>query len=404
MLSKDQATRLACEDYFKAVGCYAQAAVAGLFFTTLMTLEPPSAAIASTRLINEKPSKGFSSALQSANRQAFDPFERWTASDPDASSEYSLSSDRDKLEAIAAFGSATAQQITDATAPSQSATALSQSLEEQSQLSSREAMPMANRPEAIAADAELEQLRRQLLIEPLPRLVQTPISSPALTLSTPTAFGANFGDLFAGLSFVNRPREGSGADGSAVVGFGLGNSRRYAGLEVAVSIISLSTSGGRDQIGGSGAVGFKLHRQLPGGWGIAAGWEQAVTWGDAGQEPSSVYGVVSKVFFLQRGIVENPMPLVLSVGVGGGRFRSVSAIESGDASVGMFASAGLQFAPQFSAIANWTGQDLNLGLSIVPFRRIPLVVTLSAADIIGNAGDGVRYAFSVGYGFSFTGR
>jgi len=352
----------------------------------MLTFES-SAAIASITPVVEKPSKDFSLVSQATDGEVTGQIERSFASEPDV------------LEAITSFSAVAAQQVA-------ASVLVPQPSEDSSKQSSREVVPIANRSEdsASASDAELEQLRRQLLIEPLPRLTQTPISSPALTLSTPTAFGANFGDLFAGLSFVNRPREGSGADGSAVVGFGLGNSRRYAGLEVAVSIISLSTSGGRDQVGGSGAVGFKLHRQLPGGWGVAAGWEQAVTWGDASQEPSSGYGVISKVFFLQRGIVENPMPLVLSVGVGGGRFRSVSAIESGDANVGVFASAGLQFAPQFSVIANWTGQDLNLGISVVPFWRIPLVVTLSAADLTGNAGDGARYAISLGYGFSFTRR
>jgi len=245
-----------------------------------------------------------------------------------------------------------------------------------------------------------EQLRQELLIEPVttrPRLV----GAPASTLSTPTAFGANFGSAFIGLSLVDRPRGGDSPDGSAVLGFGVGDARRYAGLEVAVGVISLSDSNGRDSIGGSGNVNFKLHRILPGNVGIAVGWENAIAWGDARQADSSVYGVVSRAFPLQPSNRRHPLPLVLSVGVGGGRFRSAGDIKADKDSVGAFASAGLRVTPQTSLIANWTGQDLNLGASVAPFRGVPLTITLGLADVTGSAGDGVRFALGIGYGVRF---
>jgi hypothetical protein len=245
-----------------------------------------------------------------------------------------------------------------------------------------------------------EQLRQDLLIEPVP-IRRRAGAAPSSTLSTPTAFGANFGTAFVGLSLVDRPRGGVDPDGSAVVGIGLGDSRRYVGLEVATSIISLSDSNGRDSIGGSGAVNLKLHRILPGGVGVAIGWENAAAWGDARQADSSVYGVVSRAFPLQPNNPNNRMPLVLSLGAGGGRFRSVSDIQDRRNSIGVFASAGLRVIPQASLIANWTGQDLNLGASVAPFSKIPLTITAGLADVTGNAGDGVRFAIGIGYGIRF---
>jgi hypothetical protein len=61
----------------------------------------------------------------------------------------------------------------------------------------------------------------------------------------------------------------------------------------------------------------------------------------------------------------------------------------------------LRVAEPVNLIAEWTGQDLNLGVSIVPFREIPLVITPALADVTNNAGDGARFVLGIGYGFSF---
>ncbi|MBO1349159.1 MAG: hypothetical protein EBE86_018005 [Hormoscilla sp. GUM202] len=57
--------------------------------------------------------------------------------------------------------------------------------------------------------------------------------------------------------------------------------------------------------------------------------------------------------------------------------------------------------PQMHAIAEWTGQDLTVGISVVPFQNLPLVITPAVTDITGNAGDGSRFILGIGYGFSF---
>ncbi|MGD1911361.1 MAG: S-layer homology domain-containing protein, partial [Rivularia sp. (in: cyanobacteria)] len=58
--------------------------------------------------------------------------------------------------------------------------------------------------------------------------------------------------------------------------------------------------------------------------------------------------------------------------------------------------------PQASLIAEWTGQDLAVGASIAPFKRIPLVITPAVRDIAGpgaGASDGARFVLGVGLGF-----
>ena len=45
---------------------------------------------------------------------------------------------------------------------------------------------------------------------------------------------------------------------------------------------------------------------------------------------------------------------------------------------------------------------MTLGFSIVPFAKIPFVITPAMTDLAGLAGDGKRYIVGAGFGFSFT--
>ncbi|MGQ9865535.1 MAG: hypothetical protein ACUVSQ_04515 [Pseudanabaenaceae cyanobacterium] len=123
---------------------------------------------------------------------------------------------------------------------------------------------------------------------------------PSFTAGSPSAFGASWGDVFAGLSLIDRSSPvGSPtdkADGSIALGFGLGDATSLAGLEVVYNIISLTPS----RFAANGNVDFKLHKTFPDLWSVALGWENAINYGpDAGGTPSSVYGAASKVFVLQ---------------------------------------------------------------------------------------------------------
>ncbi len=178
-------------------------------------------------------------------------------------------------------------------------------------------------------------------------------------------------------------------------GFGLGEREKVA-LEVAVSSFSTFRQGFFE----NGGVSFKLHHSFSNGLAIAAGVENAVTFGspDGG---SSVYGVVSKIFPLKDDPSKPFSSVTVSLGVGGGRFRSEQDVQQGIGSVNVFGSVGLRVIEPISLIADWTGQDLTIGTSIVPFRNFPMVITPAVADITGNAGDGARFILGVGFGYSF---
>lgn len=249
---------------------------------------------------------------------------------------------------------------------------------------------------------ELQRLRQEFLIGEPQLTLQTLsaklaefVVTPSGSISTPSAFGATFGQIFGGFGFQSRTRFTNQADGGLALGGGLGDPQKIVGLDVTLAILSLFGDNA-----GRGSFSFKIHRSLPESFAVALGFENAINWGGT-DGSSSIYGVVSKFFQLTETTKEPFSQLTLSLGVGGGRFRSEGAIEDGVNSLGVFASAGLRIVEPVSAIVEWSGQDLNAGISLIPFQNIPLTVNLAGADLTGNAGDGARFVMSIGYNYFF---
>lgn len=212
---------------------------------------------------------------------------------------------------------------------------------------------------------------------------------------TPSGYGASWGSTGIGLGLQERTRFTNDSDGVLGVGIGLGNARKSLGLAVGVTVTDLWGNSFAD-----GTVSLKLHRQLPHNFGVAAGWQGALRWGET-DGGSSVYGAISKRFVLRQSASEPLSQLSLSFGVGTGQYRSENNIENDRDSLGVFGSVAVRVAEPASAIVEWTGQDLTVGMSVAPFRNLPLVVSPAITDITGSAGDGARFIFGIGYGFSF---
>jgi hypothetical protein len=284
--------------------------------------------------------------------------------------------------------------------PSSNATSKAAFLRQQPQGNAQQLLAEVPADSTIAqatSPQDTDDLRRQLVIDPLTEL-RIPAYSPGSSVGVPTAFGANFGDAFVGLSFSNRRPRINEADGALSVGFGLGDSETALGLEVSANIGSLR------RFGSNGDIGFKLHRSLPGKAAIALGFDSGIAWGEENDSTvSTLYGVATKVFDLRPGNIEDSLPLTLTLGLGGGRFRSFENIQNGRGGVGVFASAGLRVVPQASVIGSWTGQDLNLGVSYVPIKTTPLFLTFVVGNVLNRNDNATLFSFGIGYGFNYTG-
>lgn len=239
-----------------------------------------------------------------------------------------------------------------------------------------------------------EELRDRLRIDPN-FVPGQPKPSPASGFLTPSAYGASQGDAFVGLSGVTAGQQEDKWDGSASLGFGLGNPEKNVGLEVSLAIISL------DGFAEDGSVGVKLHKVFPkaGNLGVALGWSNAIKWGAAGNAEDTFYGVATKAFDL-RPNQDNTLPLTATVGVGTGGFRSKGAIADGTNAPNVFGSLGLRVIPEVSIVSSWSGSSLGLGASTAPFN-FPLVMTAGVSDVTGNTSNGARFNGAIGYSFSF---
>jgi hypothetical protein len=219
--------------------------------------------------------------------------------------------------------------------------------------------------------------------------------APSITVITPSAYGKSWGNLSVGLGLQTRTRFTNEADGVLGIGIGLGDEQKWVGLDIGITITDLLGTTAQD-----GTVSFKLHRQLPHDFSIAVGVQNAIAWGntDGGRSP---YGVVTKRFNLQDSLNEPFSQLYVSAGVGSGQFRGEFEIQNDLDSIDVFGSVAVRVVEPVSAIAEWTGQDVTIGLSVVPFRNIPLVITPAVTDITGSAGDGSRFILGIGYLITF---
>lgn len=245
---------------------------------------------------------------------------------------------------------------------------------------------------------DINELRQQLLIEPILGTRKPPSASPGSTAGTPSAYGASQGQAYVGIgTFI--PLDGGDVDGSLSAGVGFGDPVKSVGVEVGANITSI---GGQNiDIADSGSVGVKLHKYLPDGTAVAVGWSNPVKWGDAKDAEETIYGVVTKSFDLKPNSPANKMPLTVSLGVGTGGFRSKGAIKDDNNSANLFGSLGLRVTPETAVVSSWTGNSLNIGGSFAPFKKTPVVINTVLTDVTDNLGNGVGLSVSGGYSFKF---
>lgn len=219
----------------------------------------------------------------------------------------------------------------------------------------------------------------------------SPAAAPGISFGSPVAYGADWGQVFGGIGGQTiPPGSGESVDGSALLGFGVGDSR-LVGAEVSATIISVKNSFGQD-----GAFNGKIHHALSGRASIALGVENTAGWGAAEDVEGSVYAVYSQAVDLAPRSARNPMPIVFNVGVGDERF-----VDPDTSSVGLFGSVSVHPHRQLSLIADYTGRDANVAVSLVPVRTWPVVMTLGAINLAGRLEQDVEFAGGLGFLYQF---
>jgi len=229
---------------------------------------------------------------------------------------------------------------------------------------------------------------------------QAASSFAGASFGSPMAFGADWGSVGVGVfaQTLSKSVTGTRGDGSAGVAFGLGDADRYVGFETAVAIADLTTYNG-NHFGDGGSLSFKLHTNLPGGAAFAVGVTNTARWGTVNGQRASVYAVGTKVFKIGS---TSPHALIVNLGIGDEGFQELNTTTGlAKSGAGVFGSLAYYICPQISVIADYTGRFLNAGVSIAPFKTIPVTVTLGGVNLTDRYNTNPQAAISVGYGFQF---
>ena len=229
--------------------------------------------------------------------------------------------------------------------------------------------------------------------------VRKRVNAPATGITTPSAFGANWGDLFVGAGYQNNlpaaiapPGEGNSTVYGA--GIGLGNARDFVGLEASYTAAGTT-------VADRGGVNFKLHKLLGENVAIAAGWENAIRNGyTAANDPKDTYyGVVTGI--LPVGETSN---FTASVGAGNGRFRNFSDLTADNNTTNIFGGLGFRFSDNIAVAADYNGRNfsVSLPLTVKLGDSLGLQVTPALLDVAGDQNTGPKSRFAIGGGIGIN--
>lgn len=219
------------------------------------------------------------------------------------------------------------------------------------------------------------------------------------SISTPTAFAMDWGMIGAGVGYANRWPGTDERDGLANFAFGLGDAEKYVGLTTSVLIDSIDPRDGG--FADNGTVAFQLFHIFPQDYALAVGVANIVPWGVFRDEAKSYYVVGSKVFGVK--ISNYSMPLTVSAGAGTGAYYSISDFQNEhDRNIKPFGSVGWRVIPQASIIGEWVARQSNVGISVVPIPKWPIVINAAYNNITHNENQNSFFTVSLAVGYSFV--
>lgn len=215
-------------------------------------------------------------------------------------------------------------------------------------------------------------------------------ASPALSIYIPVGYGLDGWSAWGSGTFQAGVREDTGSVGAGGVGVGLGDAKKAVGLELGYTFVDSEEFG-------EGGFSAKLHRRIGNDLSVAVGWNGFLNIGRNDFE-QSIYGVATKIFRLRESLDDPFSRIALTVGAGNNQFRTNYDRDQFENGTNVFGNLAFRIIRPVSLIAEWTGQDLALGLSIAPFKNLPFVITPAVRDVTGS---GYEPRFVLGAGVSF---
>jgi hypothetical protein len=250
-------------------------------------------------------------------------------------------------------------------------------------------------------DELIQQIRNSLAPEPSTRRV-----APAISFVTPIGFGGQFGNVGLGVAYQQSTALGNKDDGNFGATVSLGDPIKFVGVDLSLTVNSISNSADRGGGGslGSNTLGVQFSRQLSDDLSLGLGAENLISFDARNISTTrSFYLVATKIIPLNSDFSKPFSTLYTSVGLGNGRFLPAGRVTvQGEPGINVFGSAAVKVFDGVNGIVEWSGQDLDLAVSFVPFKDVPLAITPAVVDLFGNSQNrGARFNISVGYSLKF---
>ena len=136
---------------------------------------------------------------------------------------------------------------------------------------------------------------------------------------------------------------------------------------------------------------------------VAGGVINAFAYGTEFQDleaQTNGYGAISASIPLRPFDLNFRQMVQLSAGVGGNLFAPLNVRYEGP-SVGGFVSAGVELSPNVGASLSVSGRGTNLSLGWAPSRRLPVFVSVLAADVFSATPYGTVGVLTIGWSDNF---
>jgi hypothetical protein len=261
----------------------------------------------------------------------------------------------------------------------------------------RSSAPVLALAVSLALPGALQAQGRDVYKLPMPQVAagaQMGRAQPGVAASSPIGYGPSAGDVFVGAGYQARTGTFGDQDGAVSVGGGFFNPNETVGLEVVLTSLSTVRSG----FGSRMVASAKVHKTIN-NFGIGLGMEGVKINGDEFDTDPSFFLAATTVAPIREAATFNQA--VLNIGLGNGRFQTAENFASGESGIGIFASAALRVNSFSSAILDYTGAQLNMALSFVPFAGLPFVITPSLNDVTGAIGSAARPAIGAGMSWKY---
>ena len=240
--------------------------------------------------------------------------------------------------------------------------------------------------------------------------LQSPDAGAALTiyqpnshgksLTTPGAWGASNNVFFVGAGGTSPSPYTAQSDGAAVFGVGLGDPKKDVGVQISITSIDLTQWQ-------EYSASFQLSRDLGNASAVGVGLQNVMitNGGDSGKSYFVVYshGVQGNPF-IDKTTRESKLTYSIGAGTGAYSKKSPADILHGKGTYGtyVFGNVAYEVAHSFNVITDWSGLNLNAGLSKTFFiSKLPIGIVIGVADLTKYSGDGPRLVISGGTGFPF---